>query len=787
MSDMSHLTIVFLIHATTSGFIKGNNTLPRPSAFMAVGYDGANDSILLIGDYSYVDYRQFVLFTIQDHSFIDNESYLVPPTNGSRWYPGTQQYTQLGTVLWMMRDDGDPNEQSFIAVDTSSHRPEYQLITTDKAVEDGGCLTSNDHYLFLLGDRSWGGSNYQIYDLQNAQWAPTFLALPGARQKMACIVVNGTLYGIAGSTSGTYLSTTLTLDISVNINNLDWQTLTGRLSEALIGTKAVAYGNDILLIGGENTNGTAVSKVHVIDTQTGDCQVDDTLTLAFAVANAAPIIVRNILFVFGGQISAQGQLTRTDKYQYMVLRTLESTPSPLPIYDEICMSGSAHVPNYNGIYQYFNWSLSRQGAIYKLQHANMYLYPWIYPRLLNHSDHSYLIGVDPTANAAYGYSTLDNKSTGYMFDIAEYFHANWVYFDNAWVADTNLIMNVCGTHNPLTSDPTTAPSANPSGSPSRYPTSGPSESPSSDPSKSPIASNPSSAPGVSTSQPTVYPSTNPSRYPSFSPIASTPMPSVPPTIVEIATNYTISIVFHHCEQDEDIQCDINKTTITNAILVAYIDYNTQILNTDIMNNEVIVILSVQMDKQNALIGETISDSIEKELEDEYGDGIGVTVKETNDTEDVHDEPTKANDGTLSTILVITAVVVAVAIALVIYRVRFSHPKRVRNDQTMVQKALEQDPAVNVVNNHEKASDSGLKTTITGFGKTNSGNDESQVEMGYTDEGGHIGNVNRNVDHEIQIEMAYTVEGPRQYKREANTTGAGVTITETANGDAMDDI
>eukprot|EP01083_Nonionella_stella_P228664 810163_1 len=79
------------------------------------------------------------------------------------------------------------------------------------------------------------------------------------------------------------------------------------------------------------------------------------------------------------------------------------------------------------------------------------------------------------------------------------------------------------------------------------------------------------------------------------------------------------------------------TSQIDMILVAYIDYNPRILSTDIINNEVAIILSLEMDEYNSLIG----DAIENELQEEYDDDVEVIVKETNDGNDI--ESTKPNE------------------------------------------------------------------------------------------------------------------------------------------------
>eukprot|EP01083_Nonionella_stella_P147124 463719_1 len=170
--------------------------------------------------------------------------------------------------------------------------------------------------------------------------------------------------------------------------------------------------------------------------------------------------------------------------------------------------------------------------------------------------------------------------------------------------------------------PTRAPSLRPTLPPTQPPTLLPTRTPSVRPTLPPTQS-PTLLP---TQPPTLLPTRAPSLHPTLPPTQSTLLPTQSPsfatryptvsTINASYSNYTVSISFN-CEQEAVVRaCDINKTTITrqvSAIIVAYIDpyYNTALLSTDIINDEVVIILSIQTDEYNSLIGEAIGDRIEK--------------------------------------------------------------------------------------------------------------------------------------------------------------------------------
>eukprot|EP01083_Nonionella_stella_P188546 695212_1 len=361
--------------------------------------------------------------------------------------------------------------------------------------------------------------------------------------------------------------------------------------------------------------------------------------------------------------------------------------------------------------------------------------------------------------------------------------------------------------------PTSAPTT-----PTRMPTIAPTYAP------TPQTSSPTSAPTTHfpTSAPTV-----PTRVPSSPPTGIwTPSPSQYPTAEHTgpSTKYTVSISFHNCEQENEADdCDINQTTITsevNAVLVAYIDYDTKILSTDIINNEVVIVLSIGMDGYNPLIGERMSDRIENELERTYGDDIDVIVKRTDDANDTG--PTKENDSLGVIVSVVIGMVILISIATIRYRRHKRKHVLIQNNQSMVQKELEQDAKVannNSINEVEQMDDkedsieslyanrndkSGRRTTgddqlrsmsdalnkvpldllVTKRDIETIGVDDQVLEEREGEKKGHMNN-------DKQVEMEYTQEGVDK-NTVMNSTEFGTTsgqgnadvIKQTSKGDAM---
>eukprot|EP01083_Nonionella_stella_P273458 927602_1 len=302
--------------------------------------------------------------------------------------------------------------------------------------------------------------------------------------------------------------------------------------------------------------------------------------------------------------------------------------------------------------------------------------------------------------------------------------------------------------------PTRMPSFDPSSTPTLYPTQTPTMVPTSEPTTPTIY--PTSAPTiVPTSEPTIYPTREPTIVPTSDPTVSPTLVTTYPTIsapkIAISTNYTILIIFLACDQGKD-SCDLNKTSITsdvNDILVAYTDYDSTILSTNIINNEVTVILSVEMDEYNSLIGETISDRIKTELDDKYAGDIDVIVKETNEGDT---EPTKENEMAFSTVIIyIIVAVIALVMAVAIIYYRRVHQRK-RDDKY-----------------HDE-----LECAVDAVDRAQNMNDRNMIQAQrekYTIEGDNMDN------DEDSIEDLYI---KKHQNTEETTTGNGTTITGNAD-------
>eukprot|EP01083_Nonionella_stella_P141332 435240_1 len=314
------LVIFHQLSQSYASFTTGSKRLPRVSRHSAVGYDNDTDTILIFG--SLDSPRQFIQF--QNHAFNDmGSTYL---SASAKTYSSSQHYTQTENKLWMINGDGT----HIFRVDTNTynedpHLSQYQIPTTSP-LSYRACLASlSPNYLFVVGGGDTGAlTAVQAYDIQNGEWLTNVRSMNQIRRSFSCIVVHSTLYAIGGFTNSVRLTSIERLDVSdlSVLSEQRWSYLSGSLTRELSATRAVAYGDDILVIGGRYID-QAVDDIHIIDTAIGSCQLWDNLNIA--VATPLVIITDNVLYVFAGWTTG---FVASDKYQYKVLPTKQPTAQP---------------------------------------------------------------------------------------------------------------------------------------------------------------------------------------------------------------------------------------------------------------------------------------------------------------------------------------------------------------------------------------------------------------------------------------------------------------------------
>jgi len=284
---------------------------------MAVGFDAANDTILILGGRTSTrQLRTFKDFVVEQQPDLS--------ISGQIFGRG-QSYSQLNDMLWMIEYYG----QSFIRFNTVTREVDEPSITIPIVVYYFACLASmesvnGNEYLFVVGGYNSNDGNLntlQIYDVSSGQWMSSLTppTMQTARRELACIAHEDILYAIggwAGAYDAAYLSSIETLFIGNDLAEIEsgsaqWSNFEGGgLSVGVFGARAVAYEALILIAGGEG--GTRYPTViHIIDTQSKSITVDTDHSLIYGTKWAAAIVADRTWFMFGDPPH--------NRYQYMNL------------------------------------------------------------------------------------------------------------------------------------------------------------------------------------------------------------------------------------------------------------------------------------------------------------------------------------------------------------------------------------------------------------------------------------------------------------------------------------
>eukprot|EP01083_Nonionella_stella_P249405 862451_1 len=331
------LFIIIKLPSCSSSFLVGETRMPRAVSDMAIGYDHANNAILLIGGYQFTQY--FAVF--KEDSFTDYGN-VFDSTDGAQGHG--QFYTQLGNTLWMLNAAGT----EIHAFDTNT----YQMLSRSPSItvpiaESGlasstTCLASIDDYLIVIG----GGFHnvldvVQIYHLTDDQWLSNIPSLNAPRAYSTCMVANNKVYAIGGLDDQlNQLDSIEVLGVwnMAAISSTSWYLFGCTLQKPRMHLRAALYGTDMIYVVGGEYMFNQQSSVDIINTVTDECLAADDLV--FAIRGAPAIIVQNTLFVFGGYIR---DLIGDDRYQYLLLATSNST-SPPSTYHPSIIPTNAPVP-----------------------------------------------------------------------------------------------------------------------------------------------------------------------------------------------------------------------------------------------------------------------------------------------------------------------------------------------------------------------------------------------------------------------------------------------------------
>eukprot|EP01083_Nonionella_stella_P108827 316801_1 len=188
------------------------------------------------------------------------------------------------------------------------------------------------------------------------------------------------------------------------------------------------------------------------------------------------------------------------------------------------------------------------------------------------------------------------------------------------------------------------------------------------------------------------------------PTTQRPTTQMPTPFIDVSSTavmesmYTVSIEIIGCNNEltgDECVASMNETTIMrqiNHILVAYLDYDVHVLSTDILDNTIIVRLSVTTDEDNQLDGDVIGRDIEREFEREYTEyDIDVSVEETMDIQD----DDQGNQDTLFYILVLCFIVVVLCVVCAVC-VLYKSKKQANKQVWMMDTEMQRDTPGNNV-------------------------------------------------------------------------------------------
>ena len=283
--------------------------LPIGFAYHAVAY--FQNTVHLFGGWRHT--RAYLKYNMDTNTFYDyNQSYFQWPDDLSG---NSQWWYQIDNILYMI--DGSSTTTKLHIFDLANEH--FTRRATTAPISHGlyPCLTGDSisGMLYVIGGTTDGlnrSDTLQILNLINMSWS-TGPNMNTARFQFACIVSpNQQLYAIGGYDPKYRELSTIEFIATNNIRNNVWSYTQQNLSQAIVETRCVLVDHNIYVIGGYYWG--FIDIVQVINTITNFVDVSP-YTLAYPVSGAAPIIVNEALYVFGGL----GNFTELDRWQYIVM------------------------------------------------------------------------------------------------------------------------------------------------------------------------------------------------------------------------------------------------------------------------------------------------------------------------------------------------------------------------------------------------------------------------------------------------------------------------------------
>eukprot|EP01083_Nonionella_stella_P047433 126925_1 len=298
---------------TTASWVKHNDTSLTWDDASAVGV--YNDTIFIIGGYRKT--RQVTEYQWTTASYTVKQSDVL-----NEDIHGTAQFwAQKQHILYLIQPTGD----AIATYDMQTEQLTTDVYTIPTDVTSGGCLAATDHHLYVIGGYHYTHlDTVQILDFSTEEWT-NGPSMRKTRESLACITHNDYLWAFGGTQETSER-------ISMNpISQNAWQYIDSFQYE-VYALRCVAWEETIYIIGMRcysNCDGEEYwAMVKTVDSVTGTIT---TLADAapYASASASPIIVDDILYVFGGTRSrAWPWNPEISEMYYYILPTDNPTKNP---------------------------------------------------------------------------------------------------------------------------------------------------------------------------------------------------------------------------------------------------------------------------------------------------------------------------------------------------------------------------------------------------------------------------------------------------------------------------
>eukprot|EP01083_Nonionella_stella_P281030 956226_1 len=282
-----------------SQWISSSKSLPRIDCGMAIG--SYNQSIFYLGGYQ--NYRQLVEYDIARDEFID-----VGETVVSALYLDQPYYTQIDHTLYVI-DILDT--LTTYNMKTNAFDPNYASINSK--VNTLACLASKPGYLYIVGgfNKNSPSDLVQVFDITNHVWMTDSPPMNNGRQSPSCIVnpSTGILYAFGGYVYGAqalkdWIHSTEAID-TTDITQRTWSIKESLALNVSSYFYPVVHDNKIYVMGARISNPQGNPSYLYHDTMYIMDLITETLSISpdplwDAIWGAAPIVVDDILYSFGG-------------------------------------------------------------------------------------------------------------------------------------------------------------------------------------------------------------------------------------------------------------------------------------------------------------------------------------------------------------------------------------------------------------------------------------------------------------------------------------------------------